>query len=75
MSSFNYNHQTPSTAPSSLPRPNTVQNNADSKNGMVYIPFAYVQTAGDANPPINDPSKAATEDPIKLEQEKLAEAN
>lgn len=41
---------------------------------MVYIPFAYVQTKGDANPSAEDPSKAATEDPVKLSEEKKAKA-
>ena len=50
----------------------------DSPNGMVSIPFAYVQIAGsdDVAPKEGaDPSKEATEDPIKLEAEKLAKAN
>jgi hypothetical protein len=45
---------------------------------MVSIPFAYVQIAGsdDVAPKEGaDPSKEATEDPIKLEAEKLAKAN
>lgn len=45
---------------------------------MVSIPFAYVQIGGvdDVAPKEGaDPSKEATEDPIKLEAEKLAKAN
>jgi len=78
--SLNYNKQTPNEAPASWPRPNTVRNLTDSSDGRVDIPFAYVQTQGvaevpDQEPKATDPSKAATEDPIQLENEKLAEAN
>ena len=37
---------------------------------MVSIGFSYVQTKGDANPSPVDPSKAATEDPVTLADEK-----
>jgi hypothetical protein len=39
---LNYNKRTPNEQPAGLPRPWTVQNQSDSKDGSVYIPFAYV---------------------------------
>ena len=72
LKSLNYNNQNATLAPASNWRPNTFRNNAESADGSVYIPFAYVQTntkgiENNPNPDFKDPSKAATEDPIKLE--------
>merc|ERR1711908_144770 len=43
LKSLNYNNQTATLAPASNWRPNTFRNNAESADGSVYIPFAYVQ--------------------------------